>query len=167
MIKLLLTLWDQGLIDNIQIMKLDWGKSIVLAMVLFISFIMYMVITMTTQKEYNHDMVVEEYYKKEMTLNDKLEKINNGKEFEDDITFKANQKGLLLAFPESLKDLKTAKIYAYRASDKNLDFNTSISLNKIREALIQKNLASGPWEFTLEFTVDKKQYLIKKNMNIQ
>lgn len=148
-------------------MKLDWGKSIVLAMVLFIGFIMFMVITMTTEKKYDHDLVVEEYYKKEMTINDKLEKIKNGKQFEEDIKFEANQKGLLLSFPEGLKDLKAAKVYAYRASDKDLDFSTTVSPNKNREALVQKNLARGPWEFTLAFSVNNKEYLVKKVISIQ
>ena len=148
-------------------MKLNWGKSIVLAMILFIGFIMFMVITMTTEKKYDHDLVVEEYYKKEMTLNDKLKKINNGKEFEADIKFEANQNGLLLTFPESLKDLKTAEVFAYRASDKNLDFKTSISPNKNREALVQKQLVSGPWEFTLAFSLGEKEYLVKKVLSVE
>ena len=148
-------------------MKLNWGTSIVLAMVLFIGFIMFMVITMTIQPEYDHDLVVEEYYKKEMTLNDKKEKLNNGKVFKADIKFEANQNGLLLTFPESLKDLKTAEVLAYRASDKNLDFKTSISLNKNREALVQKQLVSGPWEFTLAFSLNEKEYLVKKVLSVE
>lgn len=148
-------------------MKLNWGKSIVLAMILFIGFIMFMVITMITEKKYDHDLVVEEYYKKEMTLNDKLKKISNGKEFEADIKFAANQNGLLLTFPESLKDLKNAKVFAYRASDKNLDFNTTISPNRKGEALVQKTLVSGPWEFTLAFSLDEKEYLVKKVLSVE
>lgn len=148
-------------------MKLNWGTSIVLAMVLFIGFIMFMVITMTIQPEYDHDLVVEEYYKKEMTLNDKIEKLNNGKVFKADIKFEANQNGLLLTFPESLKDLKTAEVLAYRASDKNLDFKKSISLNENREALVQKNLVSGPWEFTLTFSLGEKEYIVKKVLSVE
>jgi len=148
-------------------MKLNWGKSIVLAMILFIGFIMFMVISMITQPEYDHDMVVEEYYKKEMTLNDKLEKIKNGKAFEAEIKFEANPNGLLLTFPESLKDLKNAEVFAYRASDKNLDFKTSIFLNENRETLVQKPLVSGPWEFTLTFSLSEKEYLVKKNLSVE
>lgn len=128
---------------------------------------MYMVITMTTQKAYDHDMVVEEYYKKEMTLNDKLKKLSNGKALKPLIKFKANTKGVLLTFPDQLKDITSAQVFAYRASDKNLDFKMSIALNKNGEALVQKTLAKGPWEFNLSFTKDQKEYLIKKNINVQ
>ncbi len=148
-------------------MKLNWGKSIVIAMVLFISFIMYMVITMTTHRDYDHDLVVEEYYKKEMTLNDKLQKIENGKSFASDIKFNANTNGLLLSFPEELKDITLAQIYAYRASDKALDFNSTLALNTQGETLVSRPLKKGSWEFTLAFTFENKDYLITKTLNIQ
>ncbi len=148
-------------------MKLNWGTSIVIAITLFIGFIMYMVITMTTQKAYDHDMVVEDYYKKEMTLNDKLQKIENGKLYASDIIFNANPNGLLLSFPKELENLIEAQIYAYRASDKNLDFNHSIQLNDNREALVNKSLTKGLWKFTLAFSHQNKDYLITKSITIQ
>lgn len=148
-------------------MKLNWGKSIVLAIILFIGFIMFMVIQMTTQKEFDHDLVVEEYYKKEMTLNDKLEKLNNGRTFENQINFVANANGVLVAFPDDLKNIKNSNLYGYRASDKGLDFKSIVSLNENGEALVNRSLKSGPWEFTLAFTLDSKDYLVKKTINIQ
>ena len=45
-------------------MKISWGTGIVLALAAFISFILFLVISMTTNKELDHDLVVEEYYKK-------------------------------------------------------------------------------------------------------
>ena len=148
-------------------MKLNWGKSIVLAIILFIGFIMFMVIQMTTQKEFDHDLVVEEYYKKEMTLNDKLEKLNNGRTYENKISFVANANGVLLKFPENLKKINKSELYGYRASDKGLDFKSPIKMNENREALVNRPLKSGPWEFTLAFTLDSKDYLVKKTINIQ
>jgi hypothetical protein len=122
---------------------------------------------MTTQKEFDHDLVVEEYYKKEMTLNDKLEKINNGRTFENKISFVANTNGVLMTFPEDLKNIKNSDLYGYRASDKGLDFKSVVTLNENREALVNKTLKPGPWEFTLAFTLDSKDYLVKKTINIQ
>lgn len=122
---------------------------------------------MTTQPEFDHDLVVEEYYKKEMTLNEKLEKLNNGKTYEREILFDANPNGLLLSFPEALKNIKNADVYGYRASDKELDFTTQISLNESREFLVNRPLKQGPWQFTLAFTIDAKSYLVKKTINIE
>ena len=47
-------------------MKWNWGTGLVVAMALFIGFILYMVITMSTDKKFSFDLVTEEYYAKEM-----------------------------------------------------------------------------------------------------
>ena len=47
-------------------MKINWGTGIVIALVLFMSFILYFVITITIQPKYSYDLVHEEYYKEEL-----------------------------------------------------------------------------------------------------
>ena len=47
-------------------MKINWGTGIVLAFIGFIGFILYFVIRMSTDDSANHDLVTEEYYKKEL-----------------------------------------------------------------------------------------------------
>ena len=47
-------------------MKINWGTGIVLAFIGFISFIMYFVVNMNTNKKYDHDLVTEDYYKQEL-----------------------------------------------------------------------------------------------------
>ena len=44
-------------------MKISWGTAIVMAIVSFISFIMFFVITMSTDETYSQDLVVERYDK--------------------------------------------------------------------------------------------------------
>ena len=48
-------------------MKINWGTGIVLAFIGFIGFILYFVIRMSTDDSANHDLVTEEYYKKELS----------------------------------------------------------------------------------------------------
>ena len=148
-------------------MKLNWGKSIVLAMVIFIGFIMFMVIQMTTKDEFDHDLVVEEYYKKELTLNEKIEQTENGNQHKDLINFIASPNGLLLEFSEELAGITNLNVEAYRPSDKGLDFNTSLKLNSSLEALVDKPLAAGVWKFTLTYTQGEESYLISKTITIQ
>lgn len=148
-------------------MKLNWGKSIVLAMILFIGFIMYMVVTMITDKDYDHDMVVEEYYKKEQTLNEKLESQNNGETIKNFISFQANTNGLLVSIAEELNDISNINISAYRASDKSKDFTSTLKFGDKNEALVQRKLIPGLWQFTLSFSKDDKDFLVTKTLNIQ
>jgi len=148
-------------------MKLNWGKSIVLAMILFIGFIMYMVVTMITDKAYDHDMVVEDYYKKEQTLNEKLESQNNGQTVKNFISFQANTKGLLVSVTDELAEISNINLSAYRASDKSKDFTSTLNFGNQNEALVQRELIPGLWQFTLSFSKDDKDFLVTKSLNIQ
>lgn len=50
-------------------MKINWGTGIVLAFIGFITFILYFVFRMSTDDSANHDLVTEEYYKKNCRIN--------------------------------------------------------------------------------------------------
>jgi hypothetical protein len=47
-------------------MKLNWGTSIVLVIGAFMAFILYFVISISSNKKYNYDLVSEKYYEKEL-----------------------------------------------------------------------------------------------------
>ena len=122
---------------------------------------------MTTSKEYDHDLVIEEYYKKELTLNEKIEQTENGRQHLDLINFVANPNGLLVEFSELLSDISDLKLEGYRPSDKTLDFNADLKLNADHEALANRSLAKGIWKFTLTYNLGEKAYLVSKTINIK
>lgn len=128
---------------------------------------MYMVVTMITDKAYDHDMVVEEYYKKEQTLNEKLESQNNGETVKNFISFQANTKGLLVSVTDELAEISNINLSAYRASDKSKDFTSTLNFGNQNEALVQRELIPGLWQFTLSFSLDGKDFLVTKSLNIQ
>ena len=57
-------------------MKINWGTAIVLVFIGFISFIMYFVIKMNTNKKYEHDLVTEDYYSKELAFQEEIDAKN-------------------------------------------------------------------------------------------
>ena len=59
-------------------MKLNWGTGIVLAFIGFIAFILYFVINVITNDKYNHDLVIEDYYKAEIESNSSSSKKQHG-----------------------------------------------------------------------------------------
>lgn len=128
---------------------------------------MYMVVTMLSDKGYDHEMVVEGYYKKELTLNDKIESQKNGENIREYIQIKANPNGVLLTLNEELSDVNSADFSAYRASDITKDFTLKLNFNADREALVNKTLISGLWEFSLAFQKDGKDYLLTEKINIE
>ena len=67
-------------------MKISWGTGLVLAIVSFITFIMFLVITMSTDKAYSYDLVTEEYYKTELEFQHQIDKETNATKLSENIS---------------------------------------------------------------------------------
>ena len=146
-------------------MKINWGTGIVIAFILFIGFILYFVINMSANKKYNHDLVTEEYYKKELEYQNDIDKLENAKTLEKDITVTKTKEGLVINFPDNLsyKDI-TGKIFLYRPSNKQLDFETSFSLSKPNLLIPDKRLVDGRWNIVIDWQYKNKLYLYKDSL---
>jgi len=146
-------------------MKINWGTGIVIAIVSFIGFIMYFVITMTTDQKFNHDLVTEKYYEKELTYQAKIDAAQNAENLGEDILVEKTDKGLMLKFPKYFEnDTMKGKVFLYRPSDKTMD--VEIPFSTVRNYLLMpdKDLSDGRWNITVEMTHNKKSYLFKKEI---
>lgn len=125
-------------------MKINWGTGIVLAFIGFIAFILYFVISMSTNKEYNHDLVTEDYYKAELEYQTDIDKLNNSKTLSQNITYNKSSEGITIEFPTDLDATKiTGKLFLYRPSNKQLDFETTISLSNSHLLIPDNRLVDG------------------------
>ncbi|NER14845.1 cytochrome C oxidase Cbb3 [Leptobacterium flavescens] len=143
-------------------MKINWGTGIVLVFAAFIGFIMYFVITMSTNKQYNHDLVSEEYYKKELGFQKEIDAEQNAVHLEENISGEKTAEGWLLKFPASLDPGKIeGKVFLYRPSDKRLDFNLPIVISDTYLLIPDKRLLGGRWNITVDWQYEGKSYLFK------
>ena len=81
-------------------MKINWGTGIVLAFIGFISFILYFVVRMSTDDSANHDLVTEEYYKKELSYQQEIDASKTATEMDANLKVEKTDKGLVVYFPE-------------------------------------------------------------------
>lgn len=146
-------------------MKINWGTGIVFAFIGFIAFIMYFVITMSTSEDINNDLVTEDYYKEELGYQKDIDKEQNTKSLEQNILWKRTDEGLIIQFPETMipKDIK-GKVFLYRPSNKQLDFETSISLSNHKLLIPDKRLLDGRWNIKVDWQYKGISYLYKKEM---
>ena len=146
-------------------MKLNWGTGIVIAIIAFIGFIMYFVITMTTNKAYNHDLVSEKYYQKELEFQKSIDATKNVKELKEKIQILKIEEGLKVVFPSEFtpKDIK-GKVFLYRPSNKQLDFEMPISLSNTYLLVPENRLLGGRWNIVIDFTYQNKDYLFKEEL---
>ncbi len=146
-------------------MKINWGTAIVLVFIGFISFILYFVVKMNTNKNYEHDLVTEDYYKQELAFQNEINAEKNSKALLKDIIVKKTAKGLVISFPEdkNYSDI-SGTISLYRPSNKKLDFEIPISLSASEFIIEDKNLLEGRWNITIDWKYENISYLFKKSL---
>ncbi len=147
-------------------MKFNWGTGIVLAFIAFISFILYFVINMTINKKYEHDLVTENYYGKELQFQNDIEKQEHSKTLEQDIVWKRTSEGLLIVFPETIspKDIM-GNVFLYRPSNKQLDFESSINLTSHQLLIPDERLVGGRWNLSIDWQANGNSYLYKTEIS--
>ena len=147
-------------------MKINWGTAIVIAFAGFIGFIMYFVVNMAANDKYDHDLVVEDYYQQELKFQTDIDKEENSKTLKTNISWEKTQDGILITFPEDLKikDIK-GHVFLYRPSNKQLDFETPISLSNHNLLIPDNRLLDGRWNIKVDWTYSNKSYLFKEEIN--
>ncbi len=139
-------------------MKINWGKGIVIAIVFFIAFILYFVITMSTDKKFSHDLVTEKYYEKELVYQRKIDAAKNAEDL-GGIETEQTADGLLIQFPKAFeKESIKGKVFLYRPSDKQLDVEIPFSITDNYLLVPDKSLSGGRWNISVEVFYKKKNY---------
>ncbi|MGJ5641185.1 FixH family protein [Formosa sp. S-31] len=144
-------------------MKINWGTGIVIAFACFITFIMYFVITMITDDKYDHDLVVEDYYKQELNFQNDINKEKNSRSLVEDITYVHNSDGVLLKFPAQMSDNDVSgTISMYRPSNKALDFNLPLQIKDHSFLIPKERLVEGRWNLKVDWNYKNTNYLYKQ-----
>ncbi|GAB2764521.1 FixH family protein [Salinimicrobium soli] len=147
-------------------MKMNWGTGLVLAIVGFIAFIMYFVITMSTDKAYSHDLVVEEYYKTELDFQQQLDKETNASKLPENIHMEKTAEGMLISFPEDMdfSEIK-GKVFLYRPSNKQLDNEFPLSLSSHQLLVPDNRLVGGRWNISIDWSYEGQNFFFKEEIN--
>ena len=145
-------------------MKINWGTGIVIAFIVFITFILFFVVRMTTDGRANHDLVTEEYYKAELGFQKEIDAEKNANK-NAKIFLEKTPEGLLLKFPENV-DLKKVKgtVSLYRPSNKHLDFDLPISLSQAHLLIPDKRLLDGRWDIKVLWEYEGENYLHRESL---
>lgn len=146
-------------------MKFNWGTGVVIAFILFISFIMYFVISMNTDKSLDHDLVDENYYKQELEFQNDINKEKNAKTLAFKVTWKKTTEGIVISFPADFEDKDiTGKVFLYRPSNKQLDFETTILLSNHNLLIPDKRLLDGRWNIKIDWSYKDTNYMLKEEI---
>ena len=146
--------------------KFTYGHGLVIGMVAFISFIMYFVVSMLSDDQYDHELVVEDYYKEELHFQQEIDAETNANFLEETIQLKQSDKGISINFPENdqFKEV-TGAIRFYRPSNERLDFEIPVeNINGKQFFISESRLPQGRWNIKIEWTQAGKTYLVKRQI---
>ncbi|SNR41273.1 FixH protein [Maribacter sedimenticola] len=146
-------------------MKINWGTGIVIAIIGFISFIMFFVVKMTTSHDANHDLVTEDYYKAELGYQKEIDAEQNAKDEIEPLQVTNVKEGLLIVFPNHYDvSAVSGNVSLYRPSNKHLDFDLPIALTNSKFLIPNERLLDGRWDIKIAWSYQGKEFLFKKSI---
>ncbi|OIQ28358.1 MAG: cytochrome C oxidase Cbb3 [Bacteroidetes bacterium MedPE-SWsnd-G2] len=144
-------------------MKINWGTGIVIAFVCFIAFIMYFVVSMSTNDKYDHDLVNENYYEQELKYQEDIDKEKKAKNLSENVKWRKSSEGIEIEFPSTMNysDIK-GTLHLDRPSNKTLDFKSELNLNSSKFIIPKDNLLEGRWNLKIYWNYKGNDYLFKE-----
>tara|TARA_R110002096_G_scaffold425378_2_gene633969 strand:+ start:59 stop:427 length:369 start_codon:yes stop_codon:yes gene_type:complete len=121
---------------------------------------------MNMDDKYDTHLVSEDYYGDELKYQKDIDKLKTAETLETNISYERIDKGLLIKFPENFnyKEI-TGNMFLYRPSNKQLDFETSISLSNSNLLIPDNRLVDGRWNIKIDWQYKGKYYLFKEYIN--
>ncbi len=145
--------------------KWNWGTGIVIAMLLFMIFILQFVYRVTFMDEYNHHLVSEDYYKDELYYQKEIDKLNNASKLSENVTINNSDKGISINFPKDKDYSKISGTISFqRLSNNKLDFTKNINLDSNTLFIPDSLLVYGRWNVKVDWQYDESEYLFKKSI---
>ncbi|MDM1045375.1 FixH family protein [Myroides sp. 1354] len=149
-------------------MKFNFGTGIVIAIGLFMIFILQYVIRVQMDAKYDNQLVTENYYQQEVEVDSRREREMEALKLKEQVTIYSTSEGIKITFPESFDYTKIhGKIFLYRPSNQQLDFDTLISLSSSNLLIPNTNLVDGRWDIVVEWNYNDVSYRNVKKLTIK
>ncbi|OYQ45578.1 FixH family protein [Flavobacterium aurantiibacter] len=144
-------------------MKTNASRYVLLAFACFIAFILYFVVKVQIDSKYDHELMLEDYYRQEKKINKQFEEESAVSASEEPI-FRQTNVSLEIDFQAKSENISGTASFL-RPSSKKADFTIPIQL-KAGESLVipRGKLQTGLWYITLEWQQNGKQLRIKKEL---
>jgi hypothetical protein len=145
--------------------KISWPTGIIIAIIVFVVFILSFVFKVTFMEAYDHHLVSEEYYKDELNYQQEIDKLNNAALLKEDVTLKKVDNGLLISFPSQFEPTQISGLISFkRMSNEKIDFQIPINLKSNKYLLNDDNLVAGRWDVKIEWKINNITYLFKEKI---
>lgn len=150
-------------------MKFNFGTGIVIAMGLFMIFILQYVIRVQVDSKFDNELVTENYYQQEIEVDGKHDREVAALKLNEKLSIETTSNGdITIAFPSDfdVKNIK-GKIFLYRPSNQKLDFDMPISLSSSNLLIPNNTLVDGRWDIAVEWSYEGTDYRNKQSLTVK
>ena len=141
---------------------MNWGKGILVTIILFVAFIMTLVVISVKQDDIH--LVTENYYEKEIKYQEQIEREKSAAQLNREVLlFDAASKVILLDLPIGAK----GELQLFRPSDARLDQLLQLEIMDAGKTSISLNqLKPGYWRVKLTWVEDGVEYYEESKITI-
>jgi len=146
-------------------MRINWGTGITVFYLTFMATMLLMVYR-STQQDIN--LVVDNYYEKDLSYQSHLDRINNTRSLKTDLKIDYQKEGDIVRFifPEEIEKV-AGEVLLYRASDAKQDVLYQISLDQNHEYILPTvDLQKGNWKIKVDWTGDQTPFYKETNLQL-
>lgn len=140
---------------------MNWGKGIIIAMALFMGFIIFLVVNIMSQSV---DLESEDYYKREINYQEEITQQNNTNTLADKIELLSQDEYVVVQVPEKGEFTKI-NVHFLRPDNKNNDKVYQVQGTK-SYLIPKKELVKGKYNIEIRYEVESKQCLQKETIII-
>ena len=109
--------------------KFSWGHGVVLALGLFMAFILFMVFVFSHGQQ-NSELISNNYYEDELVYQKVIDAKKNASELKNIPKYEGTKSGIVITFPEeTVPEDRKVKFELYRTDDANLDVNKEVQID--------------------------------------
>ncbi len=144
-------------------MKLNWGHGIVIAFVLFCTFVVSIVIR-SFQEDF--DLVSETYYQDELAYQDRIDRQASLQASGEELKVHQNDRQVVLTFPDAFASAK-GSVKFYYPSKALFDRDYEIELRDQQQFFEKKELAKGRYKVQVSWEVGEQHFYQESELFVQ
>ncbi len=139
--------------------KFTWGHGVIVALGLFIGFILFMIFVFPSGQQ-NSELITDNYYEEELNYQKVIDAKNSADQLTEKPVFEQIPEGLKISFPKDYNNENSKFNFdLFRTDDQRLDIKKEFQLTSDNSFTIPaKVLAKGNYTLKIHWTKDNKNY---------
>lgn len=146
-------------------MKFNWGTGITIVIILFMSFILFMVFKATNTKS---DLHAVDYYHQEINYQTKIDAVHNAKKLMGEIVINQKKDRIAITYPIDFKEKKiSGTIHFFKPDNASFDRVFEIEANQNQQYFSKKDLVGGWYLLKINWKSEGVAYFHEKRIQIK